>query len=341
MKIPDFTVQWHLITACGNSCRHCYIDKKRKSLPLEKMQAIVDDLKQTIAIWSCHLTVSFSGGDPLLYPHFFRLLNYLKKEIPNCDIRILGNPELLTHEIIEKLKDYDLFYYQISLDGGREVHDYFRYPGSFDESVKKLRLLMASRIKTAVMSTVSKDNINKIPDLVDLVAETGVNFYDFSRFIPVGRGVEMKNSSFILPEEFKQFLIETQERYKRHKDKQTFFGRKEPLWKLLQYEEGTFKPLKENKGLIWSGCNIGATSITILEDGAVLACRRLPIVIGYTPQQTIRDLFISSDRLDYLRGYDRIEKCKDCLLLLYCRGCRAVAFAGEGNYFAPDPQCWK
>lgn len=36
-----------------------------------------------------------------------------------------------------------------------------------------------------------------------------------------------------------------------------------------------------------------------------------------------------------------IEKCRDCELLMFCRGCRAVGVNATGNLQAADPMCWK
>lgn len=85
----------------------------------------------------------------------------------------------------------------------------------------------------------------------------------------------------------------------------------------------------------------GYLGLSILENGTVLACRRLPIPIGKVPHQRIRDIFILSRKLNEMRRIERLEKCKDCELLLYCRGCRAVTYGITGDYFKPDPQCWK
>ena len=42
------------------------------------------------------------------------------------------------------------------------------------------------------------------------------------------------------------------------------------------------------------------------------------------------------------RQYSSFEKCSSCELMPWCRGCPAVAAAThEGNFYAPDPQCWK
>lgn len=339
MPETSFAVQWHLTTACGNSCKHCYMDRNRKSLSLEKVKAVVQDIKRTTDIWRCQTRISFSGGDPLIYSHFWDLLSYTRQEIPDCEMLILGNPEPLTEEVIERLIGLKVGRYQVSLDGMEETHDYFRYPGSFRETIRALERMKKIGLKSAVMSTVSMMNISEMPSLVGRIAGL-TNIYDFSRFISIGRGTSMESEE-IPPLVYRQFLVDMAEAYKRHKGKGTRFGRKEPLWKLLQYDEGEFKIPEDDRGLIWSGCTIGMSNLTILEDGEVLACRRIPYRIGKVPEQSIRDIFISSKKLNRLREYNMIDKCGECELRPYCRGCRATASAATGRFFAEDPQCWK
>jgi len=51
----------------------------------------------------------------------------------------------------------------MSLDGMRETHDWFRKPGSFDLTLKKVGCLNRAGIKSVIMSTVSKTNMDEIP----------------------------------------------------------------------------------------------------------------------------------------------------------------------------------
>lgn len=77
-----------------------------------------------------------TGGDPILHPHFWRLLNLLKER--NIPFTIMGNPFHLTDEVCKQLKFYGCHKYQLSLDGMRETHDWLRKPGSFDCTLEKI-----------------------------------------------------------------------------------------------------------------------------------------------------------------------------------------------------------
>jgi len=341
---PTFTLQWHLTTACPNYCKHCYMERNPRILPLEDCKKVIDDFKSLLERWNCNGRIHFTGGDPLLYPYFFELLSYARSQISGMKIGILGNPELLTKGVVEKLIEQGVYSYQMSLDGLEKTHDYFRYPGSFKNTLEKLRLLKKYGMRTVIMNTVSKVNLEEIPNLVDLVAgEIGVELFGFHRFVPVGNGKEIKEAASFSSWEYREFLFKLDEKYHEYKEGNTFFGGGEPLWILFEWENGTLSELPKTgeNNLIWGGCSIGCSDLCILEDGTVLACRRLPIPIGKVPDQKIRDIFILSGVLNKMRAVEKLEKCKDCELLPYCRGCRAMAYAIKGDYFASDPHCWK
>jgi len=341
-KRPVITLQWHLTNACPNHCRHCYMEEKGHILSLEDSKRVIDDFKSLLKRWSCKGRIHFTGGDPLLYPSFFELLGYARAQIPDMIIGILGNPELLTEELVEKLKEQGVYSYQMSLDGLEKTHDYLRYSGSFQNTIKKIRLLQRYKMRTVIMNTVSKINFKEIPKLIDLVVEEiGVELFGFHRFVPIGQGKEIKEAASFSPLEYRDFLSVLDDKYQEHKGKDTFFGGGEPLWVLLEWEKGNCHKPSKKEDLIWSGCSIGCSEVCILEDGTVLACRRLGIPIGRVPDQKIRDIFILSETLNSLRCVEKLEKCCDCELLPYCRGCRAIAYATKGDYFASDPQCWK
>lgn len=123
-----------------------------------------------------------TGGDPILHPDFWRLLSLIKEhEIP---FTILGNPFHLTDEVCRLLKSYGCQKYQLSLDGMRETHDWFRKPGSFDCTLEKIGCIKRAGIRSVIMTTVSGTNIKEIPDIIDTVVEAKADVFAFARHCP-------------------------------------------------------------------------------------------------------------------------------------------------------------
>ncbi|MCK5612813.1 SPASM domain-containing protein, partial [Candidatus Pacearchaeota archaeon] len=89
-------------------------------------------------------------------------------------------------------------------------------------------------------------------------------------------------------------------------------------------------------------CSVGNNSLSIMPDGTVFPCRRLPIPIGNILTDGIFNVWYNSELLWKIRDPKNLEgKCADCDLLSQCRGCRAAAYFATGNCMAEDPQCWK
>ena len=95
----------------------------------------------------------------------------------------------------------------------------------------------------------------------------------------------------------------------------------------------------------FGGCAAGVSGLTILPDGTITPCRRLPIPLGNINRDSLREIWVTSPVLNRLRDRTAYRgKCGACSRWAACRGCRAIAYAyaqahGGDDYLADDPQC--
>ena len=172
-----FSFQWHITDACDQRCKHCYIFsgegcKELKSMTWEQMQKVIANCEDFCKVYNRVPYYYITGGDPIIHPDFWKLMVLLKSK--NISFTIMGNPFHLDNEICRMLKVCGCEMYQMSLDGLRETHDWFRKKGSYDLTLNKVDCLNRAGIKSAIMSTVSKTNINEIPKLIDEVVRAKV-----------------------------------------------------------------------------------------------------------------------------------------------------------------------
>lgn len=338
---PYFSFQWHITDECDQRCKHCYIYsadvcKKPVSMTFDEMKETLANCLDFCEVY--HRTPYFylTGGDPILHPDFWRLLKLFKAH----DIRftILGNPFHLTDKVCLRLHGLGCEKYQLSLDGLRETHDWFRKPGSFACTLEKVGCLNRSGIRSVVMTTVSKANLAEVPDIIDAVVEAGVKVYAFARYVPSGGELDAGMTAA----EYRNLLAVCDEKFKRYEalGAETYFNKKDHLWTLYAYETGAFKiPEDAERGMIYSGCNCGNCHLTILPSGEVFACRRVAeSKVGNVFEDRLADVWITS--VEAFRDYGAFSKCSRCKLLAFCRGCPAVAKGSRGNFYAEDPQCW-
>ncbi|MBU0536574.1 MAG: radical SAM protein [Nanoarchaeota archaeon] len=346
---PLFTLQWHVTARCDQRCKHCYMHKSetypseiKNELSYEDCKKIVDDFVKTTSIWGFRPRISFIGGDPLLRKDLYQLIDYAYKK--GAQVVVLGNPYHVTEESARKMKELGVCRYQVSIDGMEETHDYFRKPVSFKDSVRAIKILNKTGIRTAVMFTLSKKNSDDLLKVAELCCKLGVYEFDFARLIPIGNGADMMDELFS-PAEMREFLLKVHNGYESLKKRYTTkFGTKENLWKPLYYELGLIKDkdidsLDDNSDMVVGGCSIGINYIPVLADGTVYLCRRLPISIGKVPENSFRTIFINSKKADEMRHLHNYG-CSKCRLCAVCRGCPAISKAITSNEFARDPQCW-
>jgi len=335
-----FSLQWHLTDACMNNCMHCYIiddTKIRKNLSFTQLLRVARDFVNSFSGMNLMKSVSLTGGDPLLHPHFWEVLEFLREEGGNSlEINILGNPNLLTTQLLHKLEKQKISYFQLSIDGMEKTHDFFRGEGNFRKTLKALRKITRTNIKPIIQSTVSKLNFSEMCEVVDVAIENGACLWDFARFVPIGKGMKIPNFD---PFEYKSFLEKMKNHYLK-RDYKEQVGRKDPLWVLLD-SPVDYKEHKNNDSVIRGGCSIGSLAFSVLPDGKVMACRRhLGSVLGYVPEKKFEDIFFKSRTLNKLRNLEKIQKCNKCKWLFYCRGCRAIAYGESQDFYSNDPQCW-
>ena len=337
-NLPKFSLQWHITDRCDQRCKHCYIytrdvDALCTEMDINALKGIFHDFIKTCE--RMHRSPSFviTGGDPLLYPQIWELLEVFKEN--GINFIILGNPFHLSESVAARLHDLGCTSYQMSLDGLRNTHDNIRMPGSYDETLSKISIINVSGMKSSIMATVSKTNMDEIPALVEVVHKHHVSSFGFNRYCP------SPNDKNLLPTslEYRDFLGRMWTEFSRFKDSDTHFILKDHLWKLFLYEKGLLDTNYE-ENIILDGCHCGITHMTVLPDGKVYACRRSDTHVGHVPEQSLYDIFFGHKMNDY-RDYDKFEKCGECELLRFCRGCPSVAKCMSGSFYSPDPQCWK
>jgi len=337
---PYFSIQWHITDFCDQRCKHCYIYSEGHPCVITTPFA---ELKNTLAkiLEFCGKIdrtpyIYLTGGDPILHPDFWELLSLFKKfGVRFC---IMGNPFHLTYKNCQKMREYGCVKYQLSLDGLEKTHDMFRKAGSFKATIEKIPVIKKAGMWCAVMSTVSKTNMEEIPQLIDLVDELGVDVYAVGRYCPTSREKAYDPDIHIPPMEYKAFLEKCWERYEKHKNSKTTFQLKDHLWTLFLYEKGLYKLPDCNEAC--GGCSCGRNHVTILPNGDIYACRRMESKVGNVSEDDLYSVWTGA-KMDGYRQYDKFEKCSRCNLKNVCRGCPSVTYGYTGNMYGADPQCWK
>lgn len=327
-------VMWYITEKCNLQCKHCYLSD-RSSTRNEELSLIecedvitqVEELKENYHI----VRIGLLGGEPLIRKDIWNVIELLRQI--GVSINIATNGTLITSETAEKLKDIGVSFVQVSLEGpNEEIHDKIRGKGSFRKAIEGLKHLIRIGVKSGIMVTVSKHNINYISKMIDLGLTAGANSLTFNRFIPIGRGKSSPNLT-LSRYEFNQ-MIQTII-CEKIRNKNIEIHCEDPLF----YSNYYSRDLNYAKG----GCSAGISVVAILSNGLIYPCRKLPLVLGNVREDRLNNILLKENNsiLNILRTREQLKgKCGICDKKFICGGCRAMAYALTQDYMGEDPHCW-
>ena len=318
-----FTLQWHVTQACDLQCRHCYGRESRKNLDLDRAIHVLDDFERFCRHKNVHGQISFTGGNPMLYPHLATV--HQEAVDRGFTVGILGNPAPE-----EQLRDLQhrgpLSFYQLSLEGLQAHNDYIRGQGHFQSVLDFLDTLKRLGIFSMVMLTLTKANTHQVLDLAETL-QGRVDLFTFNRLSTVGSGAYLTPADQV---EFKELLFAYQEKAQDLSG----VGFKDNLFNLVRCEQD--KPLFG--GCTGYGCGAAFNFVAVLCDGEVHACRKFPSLLGNIFTSSLEDIYDSQLAQRYREGP---AECKECFLRPVCRGCLAVAYSSGLDVFQDkDPYCF-
>lgn len=329
----EFYFQWHLTEKCNLRCRHCYHTSYKSTGELipDQLFQIVDAMDLAAARWGRRATLSLTGGEPLLRRQdLLEVITYIEKKPHIYYFDLLTNGTLLDDALVARLADFNkLRRVQLSLEGpDAQSNDQVRGTGTFKRVIAAIKGLKAHGLAVSIMNTLHRGNFARVREMVTLAADLGVDCLSFERFIPEGQGREMETMALS-----RQELQETLQLI-------TTLATNERRVRIL-----TYRPLYALAGQdasLGAMCSIGINALTIMHDGTVYPCRRLPLPLGNILSDGLFKIWYDSEILWRIRDCRNLQgKCHDCELIVSCRGCRAAAYFASGNYLAEDPQCWK
>ena len=318
-----FTLQWHITQVCDLHCKHCYDRSDRAPLPLARGLDVLDDLLAFCQRRHVRGQVSFSGGNPLLYPHFLEL--YKAAVDRGFSVAILGNATV-KERLLPLLAIEKPAFYQVSLEGLAEHNDFIRGQGYFARVMEFLDLLRELDIYSMVMLTLTRGNMAQVLPLAELLRDR-VDRFVFNRLAMVGEGSLLES---VPVAEYRGFL----ESYLAAARENPVMGLKDNFFNVLRAEKG--EPLLG--GCAGFGCGAAFNFVSLLPDGEVHACRKFPSLIGNIFSQSLAEIYDAPAARQYRAG---CQACRDCRLRFACGGCLAVSHGFGLDVFSQrDPYCF-
>jgi MoaA/NifB/PqqE/SkfB family radical SAM enzyme len=306
----QFQIFIELTTRCNMKCSYCGLwanDHSNEVSPETWRETFAELLKLTGTP-----KVNFSGGEPLLSPVLFDLLEMCSKE--KAYPGFVTNGRLLNEKNIERLAQLDIANINISLDDDRaEIFDQVRNaPGHTEMILKNIAALQKSlqehqcRTRIYLKSVIHSENVDRLEHMVKLAANLGcmISFQPLSA--PFGKVTKRDwyLSDPLWPTGEKLSLLHNMiDKLLSLKEENAPIGNS--ISEMKQWHSYFDNPISFDKHMDKSPCLIGYSNIYIFSDGNVKYCPTRP-AIGNIKEQSIRDILMSK------KSEDEVVKMRKC-----------------------------
>lgn len=344
-----FTIAWEITRACAFACVHCRADAQHtrdpRELTTEEGYALIDRFRA----FSDPILI-FTGGDPMMRRDLFDLISYASEKGLRCSLTPTATA-LPTKERLQKAKEAGIRRIALSLDApSPKVHDAFRQvEGSWERTMNILRNAQAVGLSAQVNTTVTKHNIDLLPEMVSFVEEVGAVQWSVFFLVPTGRAqIEQMISaeehervfnwlydlSNEAPFDIKATAAPMYRRVAIQRRKEEAAGGETVTFQGagFQYDDGLNRPVK--------GVNDGKGFLFISHIGEIMPSGFLPLSVGTVREMDVVKAYRDHPVFKDLRDVTKLKgKCGICEYREVCGGQRGRAYGVTGDYLAVDPAC--
>ena len=344
-------VIWNLIRRCNLTCKHCYTTSTDIDFPNElttpQIYTVMDDLKAFKVP-----VLILSGGEPLLHPDIFAISRHAKDL--GFYVALSSNGTKISKSNIDEIADINYQYIGVSLDGIKDTHDQFRrVQGSFDQALAGIHLCLDKGIKVGLRFTLTKDNAEDFPALLQLMDDNNIDKFYLSHLNYGGRGNKNRkdDAHFSMTRDAMDLLFETcYTLLKEGKDREFVTGNNDAdavyflHWVARQFPEqvGHIKARLEQ----WGGNASGVNVANIDNLGNVHPDTFWwHYDLGNVKERPFSEIWL--DTKDPLMAGLKQQprplegRCASCHYQNICNGnTRVRAAQTTGNFWAEDPGCY-
>ena len=294
------SVHLDLTWRCNQQCVHCYLDHRDG---LEMTTSVIRDLLDQLAGAGTFLLM-LSGGEPLLRPDFFAILEYARRLLFNVVLKtnatLVGEPEA-TH-----LCGLGVQQIKVSVYSHRpEVHDAITgVPGSLQHTLEALRLLKSNGLNVAITHIVMVRNLGDHSGVRALAEALRIPFEIDTTITPKMNGDRSTLSLNVPPAALRQILPP--------------------------------RPA-EDADPDGISCGAGHTGCYISPYGDVYPCVQFPLSCGNARSEKFSEVWRNSQQLSEIRAIRArdLPVCSCCALAKNCSRCPGLAFM-EGDMRGPS-----
>ena len=330
-------LQFHITGRCNLQCKHCYrTEGNVETLSLEDIVAVIEQFKELREAYNHRYGIkrkghiNITGGEPFFREDIEEILRYLGENREYFTYGVLSNGSFIDERRLQLLRETEVSFVQLSIDGNREMHDSLRAAGDYDRVFAVAERLEKNGIRTYISFTANRDNYRYLPHVAGECRKRRITKLWSDRLVPIGNGQELQQLAITdaqMPE-YIRYLKKAQGNIltrKLHPHTQVTMNR------ALQFQR--------SRGEIYS-CSAGGSLITVDEFGNIMPCRRMPIICGTVFETTLKEIYFHHDIFRQLRREVTPKECRACRYAEICKGgAKCQSYAQYGSFYRADPAC--
>ncbi len=323
-------VAWNLTRRCNLACAHCYIaaggwHTDADELPTADCLRILD---QVLAVNPGVLLI-LSGGEPLVREDLETIAGHASSR--GATVVVGTNGTGLTEARIASLMEAGVGGVALSIDSLNPVyHDRFRHgAGALEDTLAAVDRLREARLDFIVQTSLTRGNRDEVADLAEWAASRGAVSFNLYFLVETGRGEGMKGLS---AEENDSVLSELVGLERHYRGRMLVRSKCQPQIMRHAYESSPDSPLLNYA----TRCPCGVQYCRITPEGKVTPCPYMPAVAGDLREHSFEAIWDESALFGLLRRGDLGGKCGRCEYREVCGGCRARAYARDGDLLDED-----
>lgn len=351
-----FQIVWNITKACNFKCIHCYENAGKKADDELTTDEIIEGIDKLSRLGVA--SIAFSGGEPTVHPGIIDLIKHASEDGMYVSMATNGF-KTAKIERAKEFADAGLLFVQISLDGlNPETHDNFRgVPNSWNRAVQSIKNFLGLGVFVEVSTTVTQENYDEIPGMIDFMRELGVEWFMLYNFIPTGSGSEVRDLDLTPKQRNELLKLIYEENGKGNMQILSTAPQFADVAVSMESDsnlvpthffnpEYTNPAMKELADFV-GGCGAGRFYMSVEPNGDMFPCVFFPhddvLKLGNIKYADLEDMWCNNELLLQLRNKDLLAShCGVCESRYICGGCRARAYAyNDGDYLGPDPGCLK
>jgi MoaA/NifB/PqqE/SkfB family radical SAM enzyme len=266
-------VAWQITNECNLACLHCIEESGpgkafRDELDEAQVFAVLDQLMDHEVPY-----LSFSGGEPMLHPLFFKMVEYVCMR--GAQLKIETNGHYLTIENCERMKALGVKAVQVSLDGASgQTFNRMRVRGNFDLTVEGLRNLRDAGVPVEINFSPARFNSHEIGAVVDLAYGLGAYSFYTGRTMFTGNAVKAWRHLELSDQRYEAFFDILREKADEYRGRMRVYFHEAGLLEELRYR-----------------LQHPAALLIVLPNGLVKLINALPFVCGDLRRQSLPEIW--------------------------------------------------